>query len=77
MALSHPAGWTASAKVAFRGSARTSWKGHVAGLDTEGGRGVGLRVEIDDERPQAMLGGGAGKTERDGGLAHPALETDH
>ncbi len=43
----------------------------------EDGRGVALRVEVDDEGTDAPLPGRAGEPEDDRGLAHPALEAHH
>ena len=47
----------------------------VAGdLDVHAGRDIGLRVEVDDEGPDAAGEGRGGQSERHGGLADPALE---
>ena len=42
--------------------------------DVHAGRDVGLRVEVDDERRQALREGGGGKAERHRGLTHSSLE---
>jgi hypothetical protein len=44
------------------------------GPRVERDRGVGLGVEVHHERAHVVLQRGAGKPERDGGLADPALQ---
>lgn len=45
--------------------------------DVHAGRHVGLRVEVDDERPDALRERRGGQTEADGGLADASLEAAH
>ena len=44
------------------------------GRGVERHRGVGLRVQVDDESAHPVRLGGSGEAEGDRGLAHPALE---
>jgi hypothetical protein len=45
----------------------------AAAIDAEAGRGVALRIEIDDQHPLADRGQGGAEVDRGGGLADAAL----
>ncbi len=45
--------------------------------DVQGQRGVGLRIEVHDERGHPLGESGGGQSEGDGGLADPTLQAAH
>jgi len=49
----------------------------LAVVDAEGGGGVALRIDVDEEGGEATLGKGGGEVDRCGGLADPTLLVGH